>query len=87
MKLVSNISLTKKIFGAMAMVHMDDNNNGVVEDRNLSSASSRWWDIDGPVPDSNDNSGINRNWFPQDFLFGTGTSAFQVFLICVDFIY
>ncbi|KAG6412254.1 hypothetical protein SASPL_124927 [Salvia splendens] len=61
----------------MAMVHLDDNNNGIVEDRNLSSGGSRWWDIDGPVPDSNDNSGINRNWFPQDFLFGTGTSAFQ----------
>ncbi|KAL1566274.1 beta-glucosidase [Salvia divinorum] len=62
----------------MAMVHLDGNNNGVVvEDRNSSCGGSKWWDIDGPVPDSHDNGAINRNWFPQDFLFGTGTSAFQ----------
>ncbi|XP_042041450.1 raucaffricine-O-beta-D-glucosidase-like [Salvia splendens] len=61
----------------MAMVPLDDNKNGTVEDRNSSAGGSTWWNIDGPVPDSNDNSGINHNWFPQDFLFGTGTLPFR----------
>ncbi|XP_047972958.1 beta-glucosidase 12-like isoform X2 [Salvia hispanica] len=60
------------------MVHLDDNSNVVVEDQSLPVGPSRWWEIDGPVPADNDNSGINHHWFPQDFLFGTGTAAFQV---------
>ncbi|XP_042000333.1 raucaffricine-O-beta-D-glucosidase-like isoform X2 [Salvia splendens] len=76
--IVESRKIFVQLIWAMAMVHLDDNNNGTVEDRNSSAGGSTWWDIDGPVPDSNDNSGINHNWFPQDFLFGTGTSAFQV---------
>ncbi|KAL1566275.1 raucaffricine-O-beta-D-glucosidase-like [Salvia divinorum] len=61
------------------MVHLDDNNNNVVVDDHISPVgSSMWWNIDGPVPSNHDNSGINHHWFPQDFMFGTGTAAFQV---------
>ena len=68
------------------MVHLDDNSNVIVEDQTLSVGASRWWEIDGPVPAYHDNSGINHHWFPQDFVFGTGTAAFQVFFIYYDYI-
>ncbi|KAL8457350.1 hypothetical protein ACS0TY_035272 [Phlomoides rotata] len=32
----------------------------------------------GPVPPQQDNSALRRSDFPKDFIFGTGTSAFQV---------
>lgn len=43
-----------------------------------SDSAKSWWTNKGPVPDDRDNSHINHNWFPKDFLFGTGTAAFQV---------
>ncbi|XP_057785230.1 beta-glucosidase 12-like [Salvia miltiorrhiza] len=60
------------------MVHLENNNavvNGVGGDE---IGGSRWWEFDGPVPSYHDNSGINRHWFPKDFVFGSGTAAFQV---------
>lgn len=37
-----------------------------------------WWKSEGPVLANHDNGIINRNWFPPDFLFGTGSAAYQV---------
>lgn len=66
---------------AMATVEVE-NNNGREEILDAGSrillGGSRWWEIEGPVPGNHDNRGLTRNWFPQEFIFGTGTAAFQV---------
>lgn len=56
-----------------------ENNNGREEilDAGLHDGS-RWWECEGPVPGNHDNRGLTHNWFPKEFIFGTGTAAFQV---------
>lgn len=66
--------------GAVEVVQVAENgkSNGVSDVGLVGLGESTWWESKGPVPAYHDNSSINSNWFPENFLFGAGSAAYQV---------